>query len=125
MNRSLLSALILVAALPSCAGASYPSPNQRMVDAKSSAKSAEENAQVSPRARLHVALAKEAIERADALMANGENRRADYELVRAKSDADLAVALEKARAAHREAEQASARARAIQSQNQPASGGEQ
>lgn len=118
MNRSGPAlALVAAGALFGCGAASYPAPTQRMVDAKSSAMSAEENVQADPRARLHVALAKEEIARADALMANGHNRRADFELVRAKGDADLAVALEKDRAAHDQAQEASARAEAVRKEN--------
>jgi hypothetical protein len=81
-----------------------------MVDAKVSAKAAEDGAQQSAQARLHVALAKEALTRADFLVADGNNRRADYELVRAKSDADLALALEMDQTARFQAELATAHA---------------
>lgn len=102
--------LVLAVALCACSGASYPVPVQRMVDAKVSARAAEEGAQSSPQARLHVALAKEALTRADVLVAEGDNRRADYELVRAKSDADLAVALEQDQTARSQAALARAQA---------------
>jgi hypothetical protein len=121
------------AALCACSGAAYPAPTQRMIDAKTSARTAEIYAQASPQARLHVALAKEAITRADALMARGYSRRADFELVRAKSDAELAIALEKEEAARDEADRAKSNAdsmgvgnvqRSGQSPQEPGSGGQ-
>ena len=106
-----------------------------MVDAKASARTAAEMhaRRANPQARLHVALAKEAITRADALVARGYTRRADFELVRAKSDADLAIALEKEEAARMEADRAKADADSMgggnghgsgQSPHEPGSGGE-
>jgi hypothetical protein len=123
------------AALCACSGAAYPAPTRRMLDAKASARTAELYARANPQARLHVALAKEAITRADALVARGYTRRADFELVRAKSDADLAIALEKQEAARDDADRARANADAIgggggngqgngQTPQQPGSGGE-
>lgn len=98
-------------------GASYPVPTERMVDAKAAAKIAEDGAQSNPRALLHLKLAHEEIARADALIASGENRRADYVLVRAKGDADLALALVKDASARQEAQQAVDKANAMRMQN--------
>ncbi len=134
MNRfGPITGVFAEAALCACSGAAYPAPTQRMIEAKASARTAEMHAQGNQQARLHVALAKEAIARADALIASGYTRRADFELVRAKSDADLAIALEKEDAAREEADRAKTNADSMgignvqgsgRSPREPGSGGE-
>jgi hypothetical protein len=90
-----------------------------MADAMSAQRSAEEmGAEAEPQAQLHVKLAEEQISRAKGLMANGDNRRAEYVLVRAKADAELALALTRAVSAKSEARRAIDRATELQSQNQ-------
>jgi hypothetical protein len=49
----------------------------------------------SPQAALHLKRAQDEIADAKRLMDDGENERADYTLLRAKADADLALALAK------------------------------
>ena len=74
--------------------ASFPAPTQRMADAESAARSAREvGADAQPVARLEVKLADEQIVRAKALIVGGENRRADFMLMRARADAELALDL--------------------------------
>jgi hypothetical protein len=74
--------------------ASFPAPTQRMADAESAERSAREvGADSQPAARLQVKLANEQIAHAKALIAAGENRRADFVLIRAKADAELALDL--------------------------------
>jgi len=108
------------AVLLTCAacGASYPAPTQRMADAMSAERSAEEvGANTDPEGQLHLKLAQEQIAQAKGLMANGENKRAEYALVRAKGDAELALALARAANAKVEAQQAIDKANALQTQN--------
>jgi hypothetical protein len=87
-------------------------PNQRLGEAKATEKSAEEAASSNPQAMLHLKLAQEQI-----LMAAGDYQRADYVLIRAKEDAELAAALEKATLARQEALQALVLVNAMQTQN--------
>ena len=88
--------IVLLATTPfagACA-ASFPAPTQRMADAESAERSAREvGADTQPTARLEVKLADEQIARAKGLIASGENRRADFTLMRARADAELALAL--------------------------------
>ncbi|MDI6797844.1 MAG: DUF4398 domain-containing protein [Desulfatibacillaceae bacterium] len=58
-----------------------------------------------PKASLHVQLAKEELEKARVLAANGKNEQAQSMLLRAEADAELAIAL-----SHEDAEKADARA---------------
>jgi hypothetical protein len=89
------SIIFLLAAAPMALGcASFPAPTQRMADAESAMRSAREvGADNQPAAKLHVKLADEQIVSARALIANGDNERADYVLVRARADAELALAI--------------------------------
>ena len=75
-----------------CAGA--PKPDDQMVSAQSALRAADEvgSAKV-PQAQLHAQLAKEQIARAKQLIEDGENAEAKRVLLRAKADAELAVAL--------------------------------
>jgi hypothetical protein len=74
--------------------ASFPAPTQRMADAESAERSAREvGADSQPVAKLEVKLADEQIARARALIAAGEYQRADFVLMRARADAELALGL--------------------------------
>ena len=88
--------ILLLAATPfawAC-GASIPEPKQPMADAESASRSAREvGADNQPAAKLQVKLADEQIAEAKTLIANGENERASYVLLRARADAELALAL--------------------------------
>jgi hypothetical protein len=65
-----------------------------MADAQSASRSAREvGADTQPLAKLRVKLADEQIAEAKTLIANGENERAGYVLLRARADAELALAL--------------------------------
>jgi hypothetical protein len=75
-------------------GASFPAPTQRMADAESAERSAKEvGADGQPAAKLEVDLAHEQIARAKVLVAGDDNKRADFVLIRARADAELALAL--------------------------------
>ncbi|MBN1606495.1 MAG: DUF4398 domain-containing protein [Polyangiaceae bacterium] len=84
-------------------GATYPLPAQRMADAESAQRSARElGADSKPTAQLSLKLAGEQIEAAKRAIARGDNRRADFLLVRARADAELALALAREQDALRE-----------------------
>jgi hypothetical protein len=93
MRKSIIS---LIATMPfawACA-ASFPPPTQRMADAESAMRSAREvGADSQPMAKLEVKLAEEQIARARLLVTSGDNKRADFVLMRARADAELALAL--------------------------------
>jgi len=75
-------------------GASYPAPAQHLADAQSAERSAAElGAANQPKALLHLQLAHEQIVAANAAIRDGDNERADRLLARARSDAELAIAL--------------------------------
>jgi hypothetical protein len=88
-----------------------------MADAEAATRSASEiGANVDPQAQLHLKLANDQIQKAKALMADGDNRGADFVLVRAKSDAELALSLSRARNAKTEAQQAIDQANSMRGQ---------
>lgn len=65
-----------------------------MAEAESASRSAREvGADTQPAAKLRVTLADEQIAQAKAAIAKGDNERATYLLVRARADAELALAL--------------------------------
>ncbi len=101
MSRS-IPWLAAIALATGCA--SYPVPVQRLADAEGTSRAAQQNgAEAIPQAQLHLRLAREGIASAQALIANGENRRADYVLIRAQTDAELALAESKEQIARSEA----------------------
>jgi len=83
--------VVAIATVTACA--SYPEPVQRLASAESAARTAEEQGagQNSP-SQLHLRLAREQIARAKSLMNDGDYESADYVLIRAKADAELALA---------------------------------
>lgn len=108
-------ALVATGLLGACA--SYPVPAQRMAAAEAATRSAEETgANDIPQAQLHVRLAREELARARALMTDGDNKRADFVLIRAKSDAELALGEAREQKATAEAAQLSQQVAALQSQ---------
>jgi hypothetical protein len=82
------------AGLTACASA--PIPTQQLVDSRADTRAAEElGAKQSPQAALHLQLAYENIDRANKLIAAGDNERAHFVLLRADADAQLALAMSK------------------------------
>jgi hypothetical protein len=78
-----------------------------MADAQSAERSARElGANDEPRAQLSLKLAQDQIAMAKVAMNDGENERADSLLVRAKADAELAVAQTRERGAKIEGQEA-------------------
>ena len=92
MNRSIVLLACLPALLVACGG-SFPPPTQRMADAQAAERSARElGADAEPRAQLSLKLAQDQITAAEKAITDGDNQRADSLLIRAKADAELAVA---------------------------------
>ena len=86
-------AALLVAPLALACAASFPAPTQRLIDAQSAERSAQElGATEEPKAQHSLQRAQDQIAAAEAAMADGENRKADALLIRARADAELAVA---------------------------------
>jgi hypothetical protein len=86
----------IVAIMPFAWGCaqSWPEPKQPMAEAEAASRSAREvGADAQPAAKLKVSLADEQIAAAKAAVAKGDNERATYLLVRARADAELALAL--------------------------------
>ena len=89
--------------------ASHPAPVQRMADAEATTRGAQEvgaGEAANPQAQLHLRMAQEEISVAKKLMDDGDNERADFTLLRAKSDAELALALAREAVAQRDAQNA-------------------
>jgi len=70
-----------------------------------------------PRASLHLQLAKEELQHAKALAANGEEEQGASMLMRSEADAELAVALSREDAERTEAQAAVADARQLRQEN--------
>lgn len=86
--------LLLVAPLAWGCSKSWPEPKQPMAEAEAASRSAREvGADDQPAAKLKVKLADEQIAEAKARVAKGDNERATYLLLRARADAELALAL--------------------------------
>ena len=102
-----VASIIALAALGAACGSSFQPPTDRLASSEAAIRSAKElGAQNDPQAALHVKLADEQVATARHLMKDGENRRADLVLQRAKSDAELAVVLTREKAAKTDAERA-------------------
>jgi hypothetical protein len=88
-------------------GGSYPIPTQQLADTESAERSAGElGAGSQPKAQLHLQLAHEQVVQAKAAIQEGSNERANALLMRARSDAELAIALTREQAAKTEAQKA-------------------
>lgn len=97
MNKKLI-ALIAAAPFAWACGSSMPEPKQPLSDAEAALRSAREvGADTQPAARLQAKLADEAIVEAKKLIKDGDYERATYVVLRARADAELAVALAKER----------------------------
>jgi hypothetical protein len=93
--------------LASGCAASYPRPTQQLADVESANRSATElGAQENPKAQLHLKLAEEQIKLAKSAMKDDDNEHATSLLMRAKADAELAVALTRENAAMTQADHA-------------------
>src|SRR5580692_9682851 len=113
MNRIVIATLVGGASLVACA--SYPAPQQHMADSMAAVRGAQEvGAASQPQAALNLKLAEEELARSKALVGDDKNEEADFMALRAKSDADLALALAREHAAEVRAQQATAQATAVE-----------
>ncbi|HET9954516.1 MAG TPA: DUF4398 domain-containing protein [Polyangiaceae bacterium] len=103
MTRRVFSApWILSFLLLACGGA--PLPQEQFSAAQASVKGAEvAGAAEDPKSALHLKLAHEQLDKAKALMDNGDNERAAHVIDRAQADAELAILLAKEARARKEA----------------------
>jgi len=93
MSKGILSIVIAAPLVWAACGAHVPPPTQRMADAQAAERSARElGAERVPTAQLSLKLAQEQIATAKKAMADDENKRAESLLIRAKADAELALA---------------------------------
>jgi hypothetical protein len=97
---------------PGCAG--YPVPSAKAASSEAAIRAAEETGSRDlPQAALHLKLAEEELQRGKALMRDNENQRAEYTLMRAEADAELAHALARAEKSKTQAAKAQDEVRAI------------
>lgn len=91
--------------LVACGGA--PSPDRELVAAEAAIRGAQEiGAPSIPDASLHLRLAERQVDKAKALMRDGNNGRATLMLMRAQADAELAVSLARENTLKSEAKEA-------------------
>ncbi len=89
----LIGSLIIVSPIVAACGGSFPPPTQRLADAQAAERSARElGAEQEPSAKLSLKLAQDQIAQSEKAVADGDNMKADSLLLRAKADAELAVA---------------------------------
>lgn len=116
-NLGWSSCIALALSLSACAGT--PVPAARVASAHAAVRGASEvGAADVPRAALHQRLAREQIARADVLIRDGDNDRAELVLERAESDAELALALAREDHSRHEAQLAVDRVRTLRRQVQ-------
>jgi Domain of unknown function (DUF4398) len=95
------------AAFLAACGGSYPAPQSQLVNTEAQVRGAQEaGAAIEPNAALHLRLAQEAVDQGKALMRDEDNKRADYVLMRARAEAELAYTLAKRGAADADAKHA-------------------
>jgi hypothetical protein len=83
-----------IAMIGLAACASVPPPHERHAAAQAAIRTATEmEAEQIPQAALHLKLAQEQFDKGKALMNDGDNHRATFMLMRAKADAELALAM--------------------------------
>ena len=112
MSKFVLGTLALVA-IAGCGG-SFPPPSDKLSASEAASRSARElGAEKEPKAALYLKYATEQIEQAKALIASGDNRRADEILQRASADAELAVQLAKETSTRAEANEAIEKLKAL------------
>lgn len=107
MNWKLTPTWLATCALACGCGISYAIPSQQLADAQSAERSAAElGAASNPNAQLHLQMAHEQIVKAKAEIRDGDNESATRMLSRARSDAELAIALAREATANNEAQKA-------------------
>jgi hypothetical protein len=94
MSVKKLISMLAAAPLAWGCSTSWPEPKQPLADAEAAARSAREvGAESQPAAKLEVTLADEQIAAAKESIEKDENERATYQILRARADAELALAL--------------------------------
>ena len=103
------------AAITGIAGcASTPVPNAKIASSEGAIRAAQETGSRNiPKAALHLKLAEEQLQSAKILIRDNDNNRAEYVLMRAQADAELAIALSHAAASNAKAGAAVDAARAV------------
>lgn len=102
-----LATALLFAVTTAACGGSFPAPTERMANTTAAVRAAEEvGGNKEPQAALHLKLAEEQLEQAKKLMADEDNKRAEYVLMRADADAELALALSREASTKAEAQKA-------------------
>jgi pyridoxal biosynthesis lyase PdxS len=96
-----------------CGGS--PPPHAKVASSEAAIRAAQETGSGNvPRAALHLKLAEEQLLAAKALIRDNENKRAEYVLMRAQADAELAIALSHVASSNVQAGAAVDAARAVQ-----------
>ena len=93
MKNTVSIALGSLCAVTLAACANYPAPVDKLKSANAAVQQADQlGARQDAQGAMHLQLAREEIRRAERLMAADENKEAEFALVRARADADLALA---------------------------------
>jgi hypothetical protein len=96
--------------------ASTQIPNAKVASSEAAIRAAQETGSRNvPLAALHLKLAEEQLQSAKALIRDNDNKRAEYVLMRAQADAELAIALSHVAASNVQAGTAVDEARAVRS----------
>jgi parvulin-like peptidyl-prolyl isomerase len=92
--KRMVKALIVFSAVFAAGCSSAPAPNTRLASSQAAVRGAREvGAESVPQASLHLKFSEEQIAQARALIAEGDNERADLVLQQAQADAELALSL--------------------------------
>ena len=112
MNRIGLGVVLTSVGMGACASA--PPPHERVATSEAAIRGAREvGSEQIPQAALHLKLAEEGVQKAKALMNDGDNRAASFALLRAQADAELALALARENKTRTDAQVVIEKARAI------------
>ena len=96
--------------------ASTPVPNAKVASSEAAIRAADETgSRKVPQAALHLKLAEEQLQTARGLIRDNDNKRAEYVLMRAQADAELAIALSHVAVSNAQAGTAVDEARAVHS----------
>jgi hypothetical protein len=118
MHVTIIPLALAASAIVLGCGGSFPAPTQDLAAAQSAERSAAElGAANQPQAQLHLELAREQMTQARAAMKDGDNEHADSLLIRARSDAELAIALTRDQSAKTDAQKATVQSNAQRSTN--------
>jgi len=107
--KILTTSIVAGIGLMALACGSAPQPTERLVTAQAAVRAAKEvGAKDVPQAQLHAQLAEEQVTKAQKMIEEGDNERAEMVLRRATADAELAVALARESESQKQAEAAEA-----------------